>query len=373
MSVALRGNLQDFGIADVFQLIGQQRKTGILEFRGETSKVQLRFDQGAVVSAAPVGSRAEEALSEMLVRCGRLTRDQVDQLVPECEAAAQTVPWLAVSRGWISREDLERIEDVLTRETFFEVLRWESGDFDFRAQSVEHGRRFEALLGAEQILMDGLRMVDEWQSFSEHVPSDDIVFRKTAGFKEYRSRSRLEASHLRAAERVYQLVDGRISVRRIIDLSLLGTFDAVRLLAELRRAEVIEPLDEEALRRVQNLSPHPIRATREQAVSWLAGLLPLLLLAGIAALALRGVAPGEPAAGFTLQRAPIEANRAAFDARRVRHALEAYRFADGRWPEGLTELERRGVLAAGTLAQHRDAAYYYVIREDGALLLAPER
>jgi hypothetical protein len=339
MSVALRGNLQDFGIADIFQLIGQQRKTGILEFRGEVGRVQLRFDQGAVVSAAPVGSRAEEALGEMLVRCGRL----------------------------------ERIEDVLTRETFFEVLRWESGDFDFRAQPVEHGRRFEALLGAEQILMDGLRMVDEWQSFSEHVPSEDIVFQKTAGFKEYCSRGRLETSQLRAAERVYQLVDGRISVRRIIDLSLLGTFDAVRLLAELCRAEVIEPLDEEALHRVRSLTPRRIRASREQAVSWLAGLLPLLLLAGIAALALRGVAPGEPASGFALQRAPIEANRAAFDARRVRHALEAHRFAHGRWPEGLVELERRGVLAAGTLAQRGGGAYYYVVREDGALLLAPER
>ena len=31
MPVALRGNLKDFGIADVFQLIGHQRKTGQLE------------------------------------------------------------------------------------------------------------------------------------------------------------------------------------------------------------------------------------------------------------------------------------------------------------------------------------------------------
>ncbi len=44
MSVALRGNLQDFGIADIFQLIGQQRKTGILEFKDGQESVQLRFD-----------------------------------------------------------------------------------------------------------------------------------------------------------------------------------------------------------------------------------------------------------------------------------------------------------------------------------------
>ncbi len=38
MAVALRGNLQDFGIAEVFQLIGQQRKTGMLKFRTMAQK-----------------------------------------------------------------------------------------------------------------------------------------------------------------------------------------------------------------------------------------------------------------------------------------------------------------------------------------------
>ncbi len=183
MSVALRGNLQDFGIADVFQLIGQQRKTGILEFTGAKGRVQLRFDQGAVVSAAPVGARAEEALGEMLARCGLLDHEQVAALDRECDASAQTVPRLAAARGWISQDDLERIEDLLTRETFFSVLRWETGEFDFRARDVTHQRRFESLLGAEQMLMDGLRMVDEWQSFAEVIPSEDVAYQKLSGFE----------------------------------------------------------------------------------------------------------------------------------------------------------------------------------------------
>ena len=125
--------------------------------------------------------------------------------------------------------DLERIEDLLTRETFFEVLRWKRGAFDFRAVAVDHSRRMESLLGAEQILMDGLRMIDEWHSFSELVPSEDTVFQHTAGFEEYLSRTRLHGQQMGGAECVYQLVDGRIPVRRIVDLSLLGSFDAVRL------------------------------------------------------------------------------------------------------------------------------------------------
>ena len=76
MAASLRGDLKDFGIADVFQLIGQQRKTGVLEFNGDSQPIQILFDKGAVVSAAPIGSWPEAAFGEMLMRCGLLSRDQ---------------------------------------------------------------------------------------------------------------------------------------------------------------------------------------------------------------------------------------------------------------------------------------------------------
>ena len=372
MSVSLRGNIEDFGIADVFQLIGQQRKTGFLEFTGAQGSVQVRFDQGAVVSAAPVGARAEEALGEMLARCGLLADEQVAALDRECDASAQTVPRLAVARGWISQDDLEKIEDLLTRETFFSVLRWETGEFDFRAQDVTHQRRFDSLLGAEQMLMDGLRMVDEWQSFAEVIPSDDVAYQKLAGFEEYRSRSQLDATQMEAAELVFQLVDGRISARRIIDLSMLGTFDAMRILADLTQAEVIAPLAKEKQQRHRAV-PRSSQTRPEQVRGWIAGLLPLVLLLSAVATALLGSSRGDEGPGVVLHRAPLETLREDYAARGVRHALEAYRFADGRWPGALTDLVARGVLGAEALAHPAGRPYYYVEREDGAVLLAPER
>ena len=372
MSVALRGNLQDFGIADIFQLIGQQRKTGILEFTGPEGSVQLRFDQGAVVSAAPVGVRAEQALGDMLARCGLLDHEQVMALERECDAAAQTVPRLAVSRGWLSQTDLEKIEDLLTRETFFSVLRWETGEFDFRAQDVQQNRPLDSLLGAEQMLMDGLRMVDEWQSFAEVIPSQDATYQRVSGFEEFRTRSQLDASQMESAELIFQLVDGRISARRIIDLSMLGTFDAVRILVDLKQAGVIAPL---ANQKQQQLRPAPQsrRLRTEQVRGWIAALLPLVLLLSAVATALLGMSKHDEGPGIELRSQPFEAMRQDYAARGVRHALEAYRLADGRWPEELTELAARGLLGAEALAHPEGRPYYYVEREDGAVLLAPER
>jgi hypothetical protein len=373
MSVALRGNLRDFGIADVFQLIGQQRKTGVLEFkRDEQESVQIRFDRGAVVFAAPVANRADEALAEMLVRCGRLSREQVDSLTPECVAAAQTVPRLAVSRGWLTQPELERIEDLLTRETIFEVLRWENGEFDFRAQAVDHGRMFASLLGAEQILMDALRMVDEWHSFAGLVP-EDAVFQRVAGFAEFRQRTELEPARQAEAERIYQLVDGRSPVHRVVDRSLLGRFDAVRLLADLRRCEVIEPVEGALVRRREARPLLRLGAARAEIAPWIASCLPLVLLAVLFATAVGRGQAGDPPPGIPLERGGSQAVRAAHEAERLRRAVEVHRFSTGRWPAELSELAQAGLASADELAPSGERPYYYAVREGGALLLAPQR
>jgi hypothetical protein len=374
MSVALRGNLKDFGISDVFQLVGQQRKTGILEFTGTDGRqVQLRFDRGAVVSAAPAESRAHESLGAMLVRCGCLTRDQIDALHAECEPSGQSLPRLAIARGWISEEEIEKIGDLLTRENIFEVLRWSDGSFDFRAQQVFHRRAFETLLGAEQILMDGLRMVDEWQIFSDLVPSEDTVFERVGRFETYRDQAGPRAAgQLGHAERVFRLIDGRLKVRRVIDLSLLGSFDAARALAALHEAGVIAPLDAGSLQQLRR-RPRPKVLPRADARGWFATLVPLALLALVAySIHSRNAAP--PRVGVVpIPPSALELVQDDYATLRVSHALEAYRFSSGRWPERLAQLSERGILTPDELASEEGRPYYYAKRAEGAVLLAPER
>jgi hypothetical protein len=368
VSVALRGNLEDFGIADVFQLIGQQRKTGILELRGEGGRVELRFDRGAVVSAAPLRAEPHEAIGEMLVRCGLLEPEQLARLRRESESSAQSVPALAVERSWVDAGQLQEVEDLLTRETFFAILRWRSGAFDFRAQPVAHARPVESLLGAEQILMDGLRMLDEWQSFAPEIPSERMVFLPVGDLVAWRETAGPSAVPVGALERVFHLLDGHSDVRRVIDRSRLGTFDAVRALAELRRAGLLA-LAEPARGADRGEAPGRSRSGLAGVRAALATALPLLLLLFAAGAALLGrIAPPAPP-GFPIVRSPLAAARAQHAARGVRHALEAERFATGRWPDSLDAIAS----AERPMAADGGAPYYYLRRGDGAVLLAPER
>jgi hypothetical protein len=375
MSVGLSGNLVDFGIADVFQLIGQQRKTGILELRNDDRRVQLHFSRGMVVSASPAVSRASDIdpLADRMIRCGLLTRERAQEASRACRESAQTLPHVLADRGWLDAAAIREAEELVTRDTIFDVLRWGAGSFDFRAQEVSHERSPKDLLGAEQILMDGLRMVDEWQSFSASIPSEDAVYTRLGSFETFlESQPRIGSDERERAERVYALVDGRLSARRIIDLARLGTFDGIRCLAELHQGGAIcaASIGDAGVARPpvrERTGGSGVLARRAAAA-----VVPLLALAGVVWWTASSAAVSPAKARPQIVRSSLESLSRDYVVRAARRALEAYQLEHGEWPSGLEQLEAAGLQGQAALAAPEGRPYYSVHRKLGPLLLSPE-
>jgi len=363
MTIALHGNLRDFGIGEVFQLIGQQRKTGALEVRGRHGEVELRFDSGGVVSAAPIAERRDAPLLDMIARCGLAPRERLAELeAPSDESIGRRIE----AAGLLSADALREIEDLLTRETIFDLLRWDDGSFRFAAQPIEHERSAEHLLGAEQVLMDGLRMVDEWHTFATELPEEQTVFRRRASVEEYRSS--LAGRPAPMLERVFLLVDGRATVRRVIDLSRLGSFEATRALVQLARAGWIEPV-----RARRSADPVTGRAIRSEQRSRIAIAAPFALLAVLAAVAWLRPAPAPAPDPMALAASPLASARAELEAQRWRALLHAHRLATGAWAADLGTVAEWAGDAAPALTPSERGAYHVARRDEGAVLLAPDR
>jgi hypothetical protein len=374
MAVALRGNLRDFGIGEVFQLIGQQRKTGILEVEGGAQKIRMGFLDGAVAWAAPVGPYEDSALGDMLVRVGLLTPDHLLQVERRLQEGEESFEHLLIEQSELDAGEIEAIRELVTSETIFTLLRLSQGSFHFTAQKIPQGSGSAKRLPAEQILMDGLRMVDEWRAMDPTVTCDATVFQRVGRLEAYREAAVGDSPEQQArAEKLFLLIDGRLTARRIIDLSRIGTFEGSRILSRLRETGVIEPIDAEVLATTRQR-----RRTRAQTPTWAglglaAAILPFLflfLMAWLSHGATRSPAPD----GFTwLDREPQRRAEIAFETRRLRNLVEAYRFAAGDWPGELRDIEARGWLPPGTLAATEERPYYYVRRGDSVLLLAPEQ
>lgn len=374
MAVALNGNLQDFGIAEVFQLIGQQRKTGMLKIAHAGREVCLAFDSGAVVWGAPAARNEDEILGQRLIRCGYVTSETLTRLYAEAKSSGRSLRALMVAEGVISEADLDALDSLVTQDTIFDVLRWSEGSFNFSSQAITHDRPQEKLLGAEQILMDGLRMVDEWQTFRGSVPALDTIVERSNQVLEHRQQTRREGeAHTEQLEKLIQLVDGRLTLQRIIDLSRLGLFDATRIIAELMEAGLIVPLEKKRARSVRRHHEGE-RSLGQRVLTVVAACVPVAILCGMLHwIDQAGPSGPERIEAFPITRRVIDDARVLFEKRRIRHALEAYRYRTGEWPEALEELAGAGWLDAEAMAAGAPAAYYYRRGEHNVVLLAPER
>src|SRR6059036_2734564 len=151
--MALEGTIKDFGLPDI-------------------------FESGQVVMADSMAKRLEDRLGNVLVKQGKLTKERLDEALQTQKATLQRLGHVLVSQNYITAKDLKDAIQVQISQTVFKVFRWRDGEYHFApADSVEWDRDAFSPLSADFILMEGIRVVDEWPIIEKKIPSMDIVFR----------------------------------------------------------------------------------------------------------------------------------------------------------------------------------------------------
>ena len=88
--MALSGTLKDFALSDIFQLIGMQRKTGLLTLESDRETVSVIFEQGMVVHSDSTIRRLDDLLGSVLVRQGKLRKEHLEEVACEAESLDAT-------------------------------------------------------------------------------------------------------------------------------------------------------------------------------------------------------------------------------------------------------------------------------------------
>ncbi|MCP3979980.1 MAG: DUF4388 domain-containing protein [bacterium] len=275
--MALQGTLKDFGLGDIFQLIGIQRKTGVLTLENDQDTVLVKFLEGQVVGADTRARTLEDLLGSVLVRTGRLPESQLHDALAIQKKTLQRLGHVLVQSKMISEDDLVEALRVQSLQIVYRLFRWQEGSFVFAQQDdLEYDEKHFTPISSETILMEGARMVDEWPIIARRVYSDKMVLRQTEaaqelelevesivdtdldfdfGFDQGESEKmpaapeKDEASNkvkLSAEEgEILHLVDGTRTVEEICDRCAMGEFDTHRLLAELITRHLIEETRQE--------------------------------------------------------------------------------------------------------------------------------
>lgn len=388
--MALQGTIGDFGLADIFQLIGIQRKSGLLTLENDREKVVVTFSEGNVVGADNVGVKIEDLLGSVLVRTGRLTQAQLDEALAIQRKTLQRLGYILLDRKFISEEDLRESLQTQVEQIVYRLFRWREGKYAFDPRDhIEFDPNLTPI-GAETILMEGARMVDEWPIIERRIPNDRVVVRKTPAAADLDAPvlsvvdegveldlaagsvqdDGAEEIKLSAEERsILRLVDGEQSVQQISDRSTLGEFDTYRVLAELVTRNLVEKVE------VTPQAPGTARVDRGgRLASWV---LLFVVLAGAAiggaTIASNPYTPWSVASSSEdTERLRTFASRGRLE--RIERSLRLFFLDTGQFPDRLELLADNGYLDAGDLldpwgrpyAYRLDAASYSLSGADGA-------
>src|SRR5213592_3975513 len=177
--MALEGTLRDFSLADIFQLIGLQRKTGVLTLRGKDDNVTVTFLDGKVVGADSASHRLENRLGHVLMKSGMLTQEQLARALEIQKETLQRLGFILTHYQIISNDSLKQALQLQILQIVYRLFRWKDGDYHFSQETtIEYDRDNVVPISAESILMEGARMIDEWPIIEKRIRSYDIVFRK---------------------------------------------------------------------------------------------------------------------------------------------------------------------------------------------------
>ncbi len=328
-------------------MLGQQQKTGVLNLEEDKKAVQVLFDQGKVVGVAfPQESGEDRALGRRLIRGGLVSAENWKRAFQQHKEGLLSVEKALANTGMVTKEDLTAAVRLLTFDTVYGLFKWKGGSFRFETKPVAYDPEFVEPLSSEYLLLDVLRMVDEWPLVAERLPSFDIVLQKTNPMAtlDALSGTPWEKSRTFQMEVIYDLIDGQRSIKEIIDLSFVEEFETCKSLITLMDAGLIESTATVSVRKEKGKVSAGGITRRIAGFGTLAavGIAALLILFQVAAARMPNFPwSQEESRGWGIFHSSMEKLRES----RVNSAREVFLLEEGRYPAENAELINKGLLS----------------------------
>jgi hypothetical protein len=389
--MALEGTIKDFGLPDIFQLIGLQRKTGTLTLQSDKEEVTVTFENGMVVMADSSAKRLEDRLGHVLVKQGKLSAARLEEALQTQKATLQRLGHILVTSNAITAKDLREALQVQVSQIVFKVFRWRDGEYLFApTDSVDYDRDNFAPMSADFILMEGIRMVDEWPIIEKKIPSMDLVFRPVVDpalievaeadgdepmFGSLTDAKRTTASNkirlTRQEENIFRKVDGTRTVQGIIDSTGLPEFETCRTLFDLLNRNLISTAGRGAAK-ASEIGLSGLEQTQAPGTPVWVAVTVVCVLALVGAI-VRWRTPFAVTGFSPLLRSSQQLlldDVSHTRLQRLDRAVQAHLLIHGAPPRTLAEVAKAGLVDAGYLEDAWSRPFHYALTQDGYLLSA---
>lgn len=240
--MALLGTLKGFGVTEIFQLISQQMKTGALVLSSPQANITINFENGIIVGIA--SDRWErDPRADVLIKAGCIHEKELKAALENEKKNNQNWHEILISKGQLKKDLLDRASNVVIKQTLLEVFQWRDGGYKFEDWNTEHQSMLSCNIPTEGAILDTLRIIDEWPTIKQRIPPVDYcpvtIIPLTEELVRHHGLSDVDLH-------IYDLIDDKRNVEKIVRESLEPPFEALSSLVRLIDRGVVEVFPEGA-------------------------------------------------------------------------------------------------------------------------------
>lgn len=251
----LVGNLRDFALHDFLYLVDRGYKTGglLLDQAMTSDAAHLYFDKGKLLSV--IRPHRRERLGEMLIRLGKVSPQQIaEALHTQQVGSSRPLGQLLVEQGAIGQRELQACIQQQIEETVYDLFAWREAEFKFLTGQRPAPDDVQSLvpLPVENLIMEGVRRVDELSRIRERIPSNDLVVRFVDQPQDKAANINMTADEWR----VFARITGRATINEIADKTGMTAFQVCHIVFGFITAGLVE-MQTPPSRIVGSASPPP--------------------------------------------------------------------------------------------------------------------
>lgn len=233
--MALKGNLRDFSIVQLLNLINLARKTGTLRVERSTKRAQLAFREGKLIYATADGGGSQLAVA--LRRSGVITEEQARAIKSRVgDRSDKELGLLLVNAGYVSQGDILRSMRSHFLNNVYPLFTWSEGSFQFESGAPTDDSVITVPVDLENVVMQGTRRLEQWERLQEELPDLDVSLK----FAD-RPGANLRDINLNVEEwRVISFINPRNTIRQIAQYNNMGDFQIRKIVYDLLQAGLVE-------------------------------------------------------------------------------------------------------------------------------------
>jgi len=236
--MVLSGALKEFILADVFNLLMQQKITGKLVLTDNKREGVILFKDGIIAGAECGDENLTNKLFNYMIDVKKKTPEL---LTPLFSASADNLSDLCstlMERNLITSKELKSFAELCTEDIACGLLIWNHGAYRFNSvRSVAAQVCGVATIPVENIIMEGMRRSDEWARMQEYIGEEMIFVPATKKLSAMEVEGSIDITAA-PEEYILSLLNGSNSVKALTKNSCLceyKVYESINILLQSQR------------------------------------------------------------------------------------------------------------------------------------------